>query len=569
MDTTITDAEFQHSGVGLSAPLRLPGETDTADTADASLAEHSPGPPTRRNIFRRSRTPQHASDATETVDGQADTHAPAVDAGSPAPPTVPTASEASEMAGPAEASAAAASPAIPRSRRGRLLATAALVSVLGAAGAGAWVYRDRIAAFDWQTLSPQAAHLPPSVVRVFDQVRHAVPLAAPQADAPHTAARPAPAADPTAARPSVADPVLVAKTTPTTTAKATAEPHDRAPAGAAPAGLPASTASADLAEVAALKSDGPHPLGAAPPATTAGKTAPDQPAASLAPAPAAQAKGPSEQGMPSVGASEATPNAAAAGAGAGAGAGAPGAAVATPLRLAQAQTPPFALAFALPEPAKLAPSAAELQAATRALAPPATRPLPVARSATPAVTEADLQHLRKQQVSLTDMLNEAAAQLSDTRTEVASLRTAVAKLSKQVERSTNDFEARIGLNETALTLLKSKAALPPPGEAATEAALGTPAATTPQAAPPAVHHVAAPAALSGIPKPEHRTLKDYVVKGASPGMAVLSALNPATGNPAPIEVTVGDTVPGLGRVRSIAQRGTSWVVTTDGGVIEH
>ncbi len=539
MDTTITDASLQHAGVGLSAPLRLPGEMDAAD---ASPAEPNRSAPPRRNIFRRAGPRPAAAGTADTADGQARATSPASNLSSP---SAPAAAVAAGTAGAAAAPAAAAPPPARRSRRGRLLAGAALVGVLGAAGAGAWANRDRIAAFDWQTLSPERIHLPPSVVRVFDQVRHAVPLAAPQAGAdPHAAAPPAPANGSTPARPSPADPVPSKATMAAPAAKAAAGPHGHAPADA-----PTATASADLAEFAALKSDGLPAAGAASPAAS--------------PVVAAPAEGPSEQGMPGVAPSKALPGAAAAAP------AAPGPIVATPLRVAPVQVPPMSLAFALPEPAKPAPSPAELQAATRALAPPVARPLPAAPAAAPMATEEDLRHLQAKQVKLTEMLNETAAQLGDTRTEVANLRAILAKLSKQVERSAGDFESRIGLNETALTLLKSKAALPAQDNAATEAGSGgTPAASVPPAAPPAAHRVAGPAALPGIPRPERRTVKDYVVKGASPGMAVLSALNPATGNPVPIEVMVGDTVPGLGRVKSIAQHGTSWVVTTDGGAIE-
>ena len=558
MDTTITDAGLQHAGVGLSAPLRLPGEMDAAD---ASPAEDTESAPPRRNIFRRSRTRRIAAGAVSAADNQADADGLASDLGIP---SVPAATTATKAAGMVEAPATAAPSPARRSRRGQLLAGAALVSALGAAGAGAWANRDRIAAFDWQALSPQSVHLPPSVVRVFDQVRHAVPLSAPQAGAdPHATELPAPPVGSTASRLIGPDPVATAKTTMSPPSATTAaDPRKHPPAGKAPASAPSATTSADFAEVAALKGDGPHTAEAAPPTTETDKATPRQPASS--PASAAQARGPSEQGMANVASSKAIPDTAPAGPVASA------AAAATPLRVTPVQVPAVTLAFTLPEPANPAPSAAELQAATRALASSVARSLPGAPSSAPMATEADLRQLQAKQIKLNDMLNETAAQLGDARTEVANLRSIVARLSKQVERNTSDFESRIGLNETALTLLKSRAALPAQYPAAAGAAPGgTPAAIPPPAAAPAVHHVAGPAALPGIPRPERRTVRDYVVKGASPGMAVLSALNPTTGNPAPIEVTVGDTVPGLGRVKSIAQHGTSWAVTTDGGVIEH
>jgi hypothetical protein len=40
------------------------------------------------------------------------------------------------------------------------------------------------------------------------------------------------------------------------------------------------------------------------------------------------------------------------------------------------------------------------------------------------------------------------------------------------------------------------------------------------------------------------------------------------GDGAQIQVTVGDTVPGWGKVKSVSQAGTSWVVATEHGVIQ-
>ena len=59
-----------------------------------------------------------------------------------------------------------------------------------------------------------------------------------------------------------------------------------------------------------------------------------------------------------------------------------------------------------------------------------------------------------------------------------------------------------------------------------------------------------------------------MVKGASPGLAVLAALNPMASSGNVIEVGVGDPVPGLGRVKKVYQRGTTWIVETENGLIQ-
>ncbi len=65
-----------------------------------------------------------------------------------------------------------------------------------------------------------------------------------------------------------------------------------------------------------------------------------------------------------------------------------------------------------------------------------------------------------------------------------------------------------------------------------------------------------------------RTARDYHVEAASLGMAVLGDANSVPGQGARYLVSVGDQVPGVGRVTSITQRGTSWVVQTDHGAIQ-
>lgn len=66
----------------------------------------------------------------------------------------------------------------------------------------------------------------------------------------------------------------------------------------------------------------------------------------------------------------------------------------------------------------------------------------------------------------------------------------------------------------------------------------------------------------------NRTVRDYHVQAASLGIAVLVDANAVPGQAGGYLVAVGDQVSGVGRVTSIIQRGTSWVVQTDHGTIE-
>jgi hypothetical protein len=61
--------------------------------------------------------------------------------------------------------------------------------------------------------------------------------------------------------------------------------------------------------------------------------------------------------------------------------------------------------------------------------------------------------------------------------------------------------------------------------------------------------------------------RNYRIQAASPGLAMLSALD---GGPddRPVEVAIGTDLPGYGKVRSIEQHGQAWVVKADRGSIE-
>ena len=82
---------------------------------------------------------------------------------------------------------------------------------------------------------------------------------------------------------------------------------------------------------------------------------------------------------------------------------------------------------------------------------------------------------------------------------------------------------------------------------------------------------AAPAILTrakATPVPEPGDPKRYRVQAASPGLALLAQDDRGGGDGAQIQVTVGDTLPGYGRIKSIAQHGTTWVIATDHGDIQ-
>jgi hypothetical protein len=93
-----------------------------------------------------------------------------------------------------------------------------------------------------------------------------------------------------------------------------------------------------------------------------------------------------------------------------------------------------------------------------------------------------------------------------------------------------------------------------------------------KAAPPAPARqsaAAAPAAKTTSPiPPGNSTPARYHVQAASPGLAMLSALDASGGEEQQLPVSPGDSIPGWGKVISISQRGDTWVVKTDHGLIQ-
>ena len=216
------------------------------------------------------------------------------------------------------------------------------------------------------------------------------------------------------------------------------------------------------------------------------------------------------------------------------------------------------------------PSSAQPALAKTASTAPAIPADPIATAAT--LQAAPLS--TTQQVQLLDLVKNLGAQLRDTRTEVTQLRATVVQLSGTVENKINDFDGRLSMAE-ATTILQSSARAGAPTETAPAPAMPVAPSAHPSSMVVPSKRVAtrlsvsadAPAASTTQPA-ERRVPKDYTIRGASPGLAVVAAVNPAPGSPSVFELAVGDAVPGLGHVKRVYQRGTSWAVDTDGGTIQ-
>jgi hypothetical protein len=161
----------------------------------------------------------------------------------------------------------------------------------------------------------------------------------------------------------------------------------------------------------------------------------------------------------------------------------------------------------------------------------------------------------QQQLQVLQVVTELGTLVRDQRSEIAQLRQDQLILGQRVDGSLTDFGRRLSLAEArgAVDAAMSVQTLPVSGAVA--------AATLPAGAP--VIKAGLPSAI-----PADMTPHRYHVQAASPGLAMLSALDASGGEEQQLPVAPGDNVPGWGKVVSISQRGATWVVKTDHGLIQ-
>lgn len=148
-----------------------------------------------------------------------------------------------------------------------------------------------------------------------------------------------------------------------------------------------------------------------------------------------------------------------------------------------------------------------------------------------------------QQVQVLELLTQLGTVVHDQRAEIAQLRLDQQHVGQRVDGSLTDFNRRVALAEA---------------RGAVSAAMANPVGGSGAATP-----LTAAAAAASDTAP-HR----YHVQAASPGLAMLSELDAAGGEQRQLPVSLGDPVPGLGKVVSIYQRGANWTVKTDHGLIQ-
>jgi hypothetical protein len=207
-----------------------------------------------------------------------------------------------------------------------------------------------------------------------------------------------------------------------------------------------------------------------------------------------------------------------------------------------------------------------------AAAPPSPVPQQVGAGATPSPVQpadvvAQAEAVRpgpltpQDQVQVLNMVAEMAHMVHDLKAQDAQLRADLRKASASATARLDDFDRRLSMSEARRAMSAAAAA----GEAMPSAAEPpAPAVVHPIAARPAPFTVT-PSLPGSAGSPVSRR---YRVQAASPGLALLAEVDRGGGEGAQLQVAVGDTLPDLGRVKSIAQRGTAWVVTAEHGSVQ-
>jgi hypothetical protein len=180
------------------------------------------------------------------------------------------------------------------------------------------------------------------------------------------------------------------------------------------------------------------------------------------------------------------------------------------------------------------------------------------------------------QVQVLELVTQMASMVRDVRAQHAQLRADFGKSAADNAARLGDFERRLALAEARHALSAAQiageplasvlaSAPAPAGEA--PAPSGSSAGRAGSATAVTAPVVVTPAAAA-LPGSDKGAAKRYRVQAASPGLALLAEIDRGGGDGAQLEVLVGDTIPGYGKITSIGQRGTAWVVTTEHGNIQ-
>jgi hypothetical protein len=178
---------------------------------------------------------------------------------------------------------------------------------------------------------------------------------------------------------------------------------------------------------------------------------------------------------------------------------------------------------------------------------PAVAPKPDAAAITATLRPGPMS--AADQIQVLDLVTQLGALIRDQRSEITALRADQERIAGLVTDKLGDYDRRLALAEAKGAM--SAAMGGTPGN------VPAPAAGVPQRNP----------ASSAAPA-ESAAPKRYRVQAASPNLAMLAPIDRSGDEGAPLQIAIGDEVPGYGKVIRIAQRGTAWVVETEHGKIQ-
>ena len=166
------------------------------------------------------------------------------------------------------------------------------------------------------------------------------------------------------------------------------------------------------------------------------------------------------------------------------------------------------------------------------------------------------------QVDVLQLVTQLGSLVRDQRMELDALRKSQAGLQQTVDTSLGDFRRRLTLAEARGSIAAAMGA-PAQAAGADTASDGRP---TSQPTAPIVQATARTVVrtTTADDTAQHR----YRIQAASPGLAMLSELDATGTGERQLTIQPGDVLPGYGRVASVSQRGTAWVVKAERGLIQ-
>ena len=208
----------------------------------------------------------------------------------------------------------------------------------------------------------------------------------------------------------------------------------------------------------------------------------------------------------------------------------------------------------VPEPQKPLPvrTQAQTQPDTAAVSPQAD-------AATSAATLQAAPMSTPEQVQVLELVTRLGALVADQRKEVDQLRADLARSRVDETARIDDFQRRLTLAEAQRSVARASGVSADPAPATPTIPVSEPATS--------VVRPTLVVARAALPADPSQSVQRYRVQAASPGLAMLAAIDRAGDENAQLQVALGDTVPGYGRVKAVVQQGTTWVVKTERGTI--